>query len=489
MPQRLFTREQLYLVPPSLDEWVPAEHPARFVAMLLEMWEDATWTALGITRQDAATGAPRYAPEALLAIWMYGFMCGIRSVRALEAACREQVPFRWLSGNQTPDHNTLWRFYQTHREAMRGVFQQTVMVAVDAGLVEWTLQAVDGTKIGANAAVTRSLTEAQLAALMERVEREIAALEDQAVADDDDGPPALPPALREATALRTQVQAALARVQAPGGPAKVNLTDPDAPLVKTRQGIVPGYNAQAVVSAVPLATGQPSGRLIVATTVTTAANDQQQLPPLLAQTMELTGRVAALSVADAGYYNAATLAACAELAATVVIPAPTPLPDPTTTPYPRTAFAYDPARDAYICPAGQMLPYRTTKREPVKRQVRLYGAGATICAVCARRPHCTRDATRGRLLKVPVAEEHVRQHRTWMATPAAQTASRQRKSLIEPVFGTLKERLGGRRFLRRGLAAVQSEWHLLAAAVNLRTLVRWWQTTLTPDAAPAAMGR
>src|SRR4051812_26913307 len=107
MPQRSFTREQLYLVPPSLEDWLPAEHPARFVAMLLETWDAAAWAELGIARQDAAMGAPRYAPDALLAIWLYGFMSGIRSVRALELACREQIPFRWLSGNQTPDHNTL----------------------------------------------------------------------------------------------------------------------------------------------------------------------------------------------------------------------------------------------------------------------------------------------------------------------------------------------------------------------------------------------
>jgi len=78
---------------------------------------------------------------------------------------------------------------------------------------------------------------------------------------------------------------------------------------------------------------------------------------------------------------------------------------------------------------------------------------------------------------------HLPAHREWMATTAAQTAHRQRGRIVEPVFGILKEQLGARRFLRRGLGAVQAEWALLCAAFNLRTLTRWWQ--LVPASASA----
>jgi hypothetical protein len=320
-----------------------------------------------------------------------------------------------------------------------------------------------------------------LAALLARVEQELAALEDQQVADDENGPPTLPPELRAATALRARVQAALAQVRAPGGPTKVNLSDPDAPLVKTRQGITPGYNAQAVVSAVPGPPGQPGARLIVATTLTTAANDCQQLAPMLTQATALTGQRAGLTVADAGYYSVAAVATCADLGATVVVPEPARSAPAATGRLPRHAFTYHADGDYYTCPGGQELTYRTTTLDPGNRPVRRYRGRAATCAACPLRAACTRDTTHGRTLKVPVAEDDVRRHRTWMATDPARMASRQRKSLIEPVFGLLKERLGGRRFLRRGLAAVQSEWHLLAAAVNLRTLVRWWQRTLEVD--------
>ena len=345
MPQRPFSRAQVFLIPPSLDDWLPADHPARFVAVLLDALDAATWQELGIDRSPAALGSPRYAPEALLGVWVYGFMSGIRSARGLEAACRDQVPFRWLSGNQTPDHNTLWRFYQAHRAQLRGLLRRTVEIAVTAGLVDWALQAVDGTKLPANASVTRSLSEADLTALLARTDAAIVALEDAQVATEDDGPPALPPGMREGEQLRQQVTAALAVVQTQEGPAKANLTDPDAHLMKTRQGIAPGYNAQAVVVAVMVAPDQPAGRLITAAEVTTQAHDHGLLAPLIVAAAELTGQQPVVTVADAGYHDAASLAACAEASMTVAVPEQRRAANPTgsrgegVARFPREAFA------------------------------------------------------------------------------------------------------------------------------------------------------
>ena len=102
-------------------------------------------------------GAPSYHPRALLGAWLYGFMRGVRSSRKLEAACREQIPFLWLSGRQCPDHNTLWRFYKGNRQEMRRLLKRTVKTAVSLELVELALQAVDGTKVWANASGDRTL--------------------------------------------------------------------------------------------------------------------------------------------------------------------------------------------------------------------------------------------------------------------------------------------------------------------------------------------
>jgi len=106
-------------------------------------------------------------------------MTGIRSSRKLETACRDQVSYLWLTGWQHPDHNTLWRFYQSHRQAMRKLLKYTVATAVKLKLIDLAVQAVDGTKIGANAAGDRTYNTAGLHRLLDRAEVAIAELEAQ----------------------------------------------------------------------------------------------------------------------------------------------------------------------------------------------------------------------------------------------------------------------------------------------------------------------
>ena len=106
-------------------------------------------------------------------------MAGIRSSRKLEAACRDQIPYLWLTGWQHPDHNTLWRFYRDHRQAMRGLFKRTVRTAVAMDLVDLAVQAVDGTKVSASVSSGRSYDAKGLAKLLERLDRTIAELVNQ----------------------------------------------------------------------------------------------------------------------------------------------------------------------------------------------------------------------------------------------------------------------------------------------------------------------
>ena len=495
MPQRPCSRSIQWLVPPSLDDWVPADHPVRFVAEVLDGFDNAAWTRLGIRRTPDRRGAPRYAPEGLLALWLYGFSVGIRSSRGLEAACRDQIPFRWLSGNQTPDHNTLFRFLQQHPAAMKALYTETVRIAVHAGLVDWALQAVDGTKIGANAAVARSVTADDLDRLEADLDARIAAVLAEAAdrqTRDEPGPPSLPPDLQEVTARKERIAAVRAEL-AQRSSRTGNLTDPEARLMKTRQGIVPAYNAQAVVSVVPppesSPAGTPSGRLLVGTAVTTAENDRAQLSGMVANAAAQTGQAASLTVADTGYFSAAAIAACADAGQGVVVPEPTAHRTGAADLFALADFGYDAASDTFTCPAGQVLPFRD-QRQVGGVEVRRYRAATATCRTCPRRPQCTRAQHHGRALKVPVGAAHLPAHRTWMATAAAQQASQQRGRIIEPVFGILKEQLKARRFLRRGLAAVQAEWALLCAAFNLRTLTRWWQLAGAPRSSglPAGPG-
>lgn len=477
MPARPWTRDRTDVLPPVLADWVAADHPVRFVAAFVDDLTAEDWQALAHAPGGHAGGAPAYDPVVLLGAWLYGFMTGIRSCRKLAVACAEQIPFLWLTGGQRPDHNTLWRFYQKARPGMHALFKRTVATAATSGMVVWAIQAVDGTKIGGNAAKDRTLDAAALGKLLERVETAIADLEAQNGSDGPPTPPRLPEALRDARALRTRVREAQDRLAAPDGPKRLNLTDAEATLVKGRTGIVAGYNAQAVAAAVDLpgssGHGPRSARLLTAVDVVAAADDHGQLVPMVERVEAATDRPIATVLADGGYHDGATVAACADRGQRVVMPEAQA--KELAKPYHKDRFAYDPDTDAYTCPEGKVLTRHGEKARTDRPVVRVYRAEVAVCRDCRAFGVCTKDQRQGRAVEIGPHEAALREHRTWMATEEAQTASRQRKTLIEPVFGVLKEELGARRFLLRGLAGVRAEWNLLATAFNLRTCVRLWQ--------------
>ena len=111
MPLRPLNREQVWMLPPTLGELIPNDHPARFVAEFVDALDRKAWVELGIGIDGEPLGAPAYHPRALLCVWLHGFMTGIRSSRKLEAACRDQVPYLWLTGFQHPDHNIFLNYY------------------------------------------------------------------------------------------------------------------------------------------------------------------------------------------------------------------------------------------------------------------------------------------------------------------------------------------------------------------------------------------
>ena len=179
MPLRPLNREQSWLFPPTLDELLPDDHPARFVAEFVDGLDRSQWTEMGVSVEGETLGAPAYHPRALLSVWLYGFMTGVRSSRKLEAACRDQIPYLWLTGWQHPDHNTLWRFYQAHRRAMRTLMKCSVGTAVEMGMVDLAVQAVGGTKVQGNASRNRTYDAKGLQKLLDRAETAIAELEAQ----------------------------------------------------------------------------------------------------------------------------------------------------------------------------------------------------------------------------------------------------------------------------------------------------------------------
>lgn len=481
MPVRTFNRQQRWLFPPTLDELIPGDHPVRFVASLVDSLDEAAWQEMGVEPDGEPLGAPAYHPRALLSVWIYGFMTGTRSSRKLEAACRDQMPYLWLTGWQHPDHNTLWRFYKEHRANMRHLFKLTVRTAVSMDLVDLAIQAVDGTKISANAARDRTYDAKGLKRLLERTDRVIEELEKQNEASDDPPPVHLPEKLRQAELLRAEVMAAMRRVNEEGE-KQVNLTDGHARLMKGRRVIMPGYNLQAVVSPTKVVQDTKAGMIITAVEAVTDASDNAQLVPMLEQAEEMSGKKAEITLADAGYHSGANLADCEKRRQVVAMPEARE--KSLRNPYHKDRFRYDAEADTYTCPQGQSLQFIET-RKIKKTELRVYGGCGAVCRQCVAFGTCTRSYRKGRQLLIGPHDAALRRHRDWMETEEAKTVYRRRKELCEPAFGIIKEQMGLRHFLLRSWSHVRAEAVMLAIAFNLRTMYRvWWSRAaeITPQA-------
>ena len=344
--------------------------------------------------------------------------------------------------------------------------------------MDLAVQAVDGTKVAANAAGDQTYDAAKLERLLTKTEDAIGELESQNKGGDEPSPPHLPAELQQAQVLRERIQCAMNRLVQDHRLTRVNLTDQDAQLMKGRQGIMPGYNAQAMAS--PVAQSSGNGMLITAADVVNSAADSGQLVPMLEQAEEMIGESVPVTLADGGYHTAANLAAGEQRGDLFVMPER--YHPGVQGPYFKDKFIYDPATDTYLCPEGQRLPFRGLRRKngKVRGTFRVYRASRTVCRACPAYGVCTKDVHSGRALWIGPTDALLRQHRHWMTIERDRGLYARRKGLIEPIFGILKEQLGARRFLLRGLVTVRAEFTLLATAFNLRTLWRVWTTRWKP---------
>ena len=337
---------QSMLLPPSLDEWLPAEHLARFVDELVETHLD-----LGpfYAAHTNVKGFPPYEPRMMLKVLLYGYLTGVRSSRKLETGCIEQVAFRFLAANQTPDHRAFSRFRRRHLAAMDGLFMQVLGLCQQAGMVKLGNVGLDGTKVRANASRHKAMSyarmherEPQLAAIVKQMldEAEQVDTEEDELYGDARGDE-LPEHLRtkqgrleairkakqqlEQEAADKAAEAARAKQRkkaeragddpdndeviekceqaaaeaaaraVPKPKTQRNFTDPESRIMKTSDGSFHQcYNVQAVVDE--------AHQVIVATELTAQAADAPHLPALLDATIANVGMPARF-LADAGYWS------------------------------------------------------------------------------------------------------------------------------------------------------------------------------------------
>jgi transposase len=442
---RPINRDMDFLMPPSVDEWLPQRHLARFVAEVVEGLD-----LRAMTGSYRGSGEASYHPRLLLGLIIYGYATGVFSSRNLERATHDSVAFRFIAANEHPDHDTIATFRRRFLKQIEALFVQVLGVAREMGVLKLGTVALDGTKIHANASRHSALSYEHASKIEAQLKAEVADLLGKAeAADQADVPDGM--SIPEERARRAMRLAEIARAKAviearakerhareraeyeakmaareakakqigkksggrePQPPAEgpqpadqVNLTDEESRIMPVAGGgFEQCYNAQAVVTADSL--------LVVAADVVQAPNDKQQLQPMLGKIAELPDALGVVGelLADNGYYSEANVNACAAAGIEPVIAMGREAHHPSLA----ERFADDPA--------------------PLKDPTPL-------------------DAMRHRL-----------------QTKAGKKRYALRKQTPEPVFGIIKSVMGFRQFLLRGLEKVRGEWKLVTMAWNMKRM-------------------
>jgi transposase len=454
-------RTQAVLLPDVLDDYVGADNPVRFLDAFVAQLDLG---ALGFQRAvPAETGRPGYDPGDLLRLYLYGYLHRIRSSRRLEQETHRNVELMLLLRRLTPDFKTIADFRREHPTALKGVCREFTLLCRQLDLFGGELLAIDGSKFRAVNARERSFTPAKLAKLQREIDATIARYlkelerQDQAEAGSE-GPTAAGlqekiAALEERRARYTGWQHQLAA----SGETALSLTDPDSRSMMSRGRIEVCYNVQTAVDA--------KHKLIVAEEVTNAAADRDQLSPMASAAQDILGDATPVVVADQGYYHGSEIKTCLAAGATPLVPRPRTSANAPRGLFTKDDFTYDPAQDAYRCPAGARLTYRSTTVE-LGRTIKNYRTRA--CRGCALRARCTRNKDGRKITRwedehlLEAMEAHLRR---------APEVFAQRKALSERPFGTMKRGMDQGYFLLKGLRKVRGEFSLTVLAYNLKRVL------------------
>jgi transposase len=452
--------DQATLLPPCVEDWVSPRHPARFVRDFVGTLD---LSALGFRDSPGDDGRPHLAFEMLLAVWLFGWMDRTRSLRRLEKACLECMPYIWLSGNLQPDHNTLWRFFRDNKAQLRKLFKRIVQVADEAGLVGFALHAIDGTKIQAacstDTALHRERLAKELIKLDALIDSTIAAVEQEAAMDEPGY--AMPEQMQDTKQRREAIRQALATVER-ADTEHLHPTEPEARMMKARQGTRMGYNAQIAVDH--------DSDLIVAESVVQDQNDTAQAIPVLNEVLENTGRVADTTDLDGGYFSGEQLDEAERRGYDVLVPIRQD--NSTKQGFAKADFKYDRELDVFICPQGKALEF-SHEEKPSKTE--RYPRSWYRCSEkdCPVRDKCTKDK-RGRTVKRTSYDDAIERQKAQQEDPTNRNLMKLRKEIVEHPFGIIKAIDGFGRFTVRGLGAVNAQWALVCSAYNLRKMYAFW---------------
>ena len=471
-------RRQRILLPEVLDDYVTDENPVRFLDLFVDGLD---LHELGFTHAEPnETGRPPYDPAALLKLYLYGYLYGVRSSRKLERECQRNLEVMWLMRKLTPDFKTIADFRKDNVDHIRPLFQRLVALCHDLRLLEGNLVAIDGSKFRAVNSKDRNFNRAKLADRMKSVEKSIDRYlreldENDAKEAENPGLPARVPNLKEKIERMKERMRRYRELEdrlETTGATEISLTDPDSRMMKgSSDRMEVAYNGQIAVES--------KSKVIVAYDIDNKASDHHQLAAMAEQAQAALCKDHLRAVADRGYYDGEQVRRCLESGITPYVPEPEKGRGAAdrmgmTREFWHDRFIYDPASDTVRCPTGQRLTFRGEQRRHWRQRpegilVREYRTDQ--CPSC---PHymtnCTHEPL-GRRFYRRENEEHLEAMRTRLRTDEGDRIIADRQTIVEHPFGTIKRAFNQGYLLLKGLRKVAGEMGLTMIAYDLRRLL------------------
>jgi len=462
-------RNQGVLLPPSIDEYIPHNHVVRAYDAFVDTLD---LSELGIELNPQKVGNSQYHPRLMLKLLLFGYSYGIHSSRKLERETYNNLAFIWLMKDLKPDHKTIAEFRRKNKEAIIQTTKLCARLCLKLNLIEGNVLFADGTKIHANAGRknqhSRSWYEKQLKEVDRRIRKLIAEAEEVDTVESGQGSwVQMPEEYAKEAYLKKTIENALEELADRGDLTKngkertINRVDPKTTIMKSPQGIYPGYNIQSVVD--------DRNSLIVSIDAVSDANDAQQFSRQIKSAENNLGKKCHIACADSGYSNLDQLHEVESDTTKVLVPSKKQISASSPKRFEKSEFTYDAHDDCYICPEGNKLRFlRFQNKELTKRDYRIEKAG--ICRECQYFGVCT-NSRQGRTVVRHIYEELKETIEQRFDMKEYRCIYERRKARVEHPFGYFKKILGFRQLGLRGLQGARTEASLLATSFNITRMI------------------
>ena len=473
MPLRPYEQDQIFLLPPSLNEWVRQDNPARVFSEIIDGLDTTAF------RRPKEEGRPAYHPAMMIKILLWGYATGVRSSRKIEEKLEQDVVFMWLAGLEKPDFRTLCLFRTNNKEALEKIFTDIIIVAKTMGMATLGLVALDGSKVRANSGIDTFKKLGDWKELLKEAKGEAQRIINEAENIDKEEDK-IHGADRRGDELPTEIQKAQDRIEkieklikkakelGKEDNSRVSLTDADASFMHKGNTSIPAFNAQLAVS---------EDQLIVYADVTAEPVDVNQTKKAIEGIKKTHKEKPKIVVADTGYAGGENFKYLEDNNIDGYIPSEDERHIGSKKRqkamehlFAKEIFMYDAHKDKYTCPQGETLrpvARRQFNSKYSKKEITTYRTERGTCTVCTLKEKCTTNEKLGRAITRNGYEDYRERMREKINTAEGRAIYGKRKCLVEPVFGQMKTRNGFSQFLLRGLEKVRLEWKIVATAHNL----------------------